>query len=104
MTLCPYLPECDAGKLKRHGLGRGAEFYEDALRFAQGFWMEGKPAQAILQINKAFSADLCESDAISPSNIRGHTPRWNGSWRNPLTDRMVSWAILCGIFSISPHV
>ena len=64
MTLCPYLPECDAGKLKRHGLGRGAEFYEDALRFAQGFWMEGKPAQAILQINKAFSADLCESDAI----------------------------------------
>ncbi len=30
----------------------------DSLRFAQGYWMEGKPAQAVLQLNKAFSADL----------------------------------------------
>ena len=30
----------------------------DALVFAQGHWLDEKPAQAILQLNKAFSADL----------------------------------------------
>lgn len=39
-------------------------FYLDALTFAQGFWLEGKPAQAILQLNRAFSADVREDDPI----------------------------------------
>ncbi len=58
MTPCPYLPMDGVGKLRRHGLGRGVDFYWDSLCFAQGHWVEGKPAQAILQLNKAFSAEL----------------------------------------------
>ena len=48
----------------RHGADRGAGFYRDALAFAQGHWMAGKPAQAILQLNKAFSADLRDDDPV----------------------------------------
>lgn len=55
---CPYLPPSAAGKALRHGTGRGEAFYLDALTFAQAKWLEGKPAQAILQLNRAFSADL----------------------------------------------
>ncbi len=64
MEACPYLPAYEPGTPKRHGTDRGAAFYLNALRFAQGHWMEGKPAQAILQLNKAFSADLSEDDPI----------------------------------------
>ncbi len=62
MNPCPFLPNYDPLKPKRHGLLRGEDFYLDSLRFAQGHWLEGKPAQALLQLNKAFSADL-ENDA-----------------------------------------
>ena len=62
MKACPYLPQCEPGKRKAHGDGRGAGFYLDALGFAQGYWLKRKPAQAILQLNKAFSADL-DADA-----------------------------------------
>lgn len=48
----------------RHGADRGAAFYRDALAFAQGHCLEGKPAQAILQLNKAFSADLRDDDLL----------------------------------------
>ena len=48
----------------RHGADRGAAFYLDALVFAQGHWLAGKPAQAILQLNRAFSADLREDDPV----------------------------------------
>jgi phosphoribosylanthranilate isomerase len=61
---CPFLPAYENGRRKAHGLRRGADFYMDALSFAQGYWMEGKPAQAILQLNKAFSADLSLDAAI----------------------------------------
>jgi hypothetical protein len=37
---------------------RGADFYYDALCYAQSQWVHGKPAQAILQLNKAWMADL----------------------------------------------
>ena len=37
---------------------KGADFYLDALRYAQSQWLSGKPAQAILQLNKAWMADL----------------------------------------------
>lgn len=43
---------------------KGAEFYHDALRFAQSQWISGKPAQAILQLNKAWMADLTGDEAI----------------------------------------
>lgn len=64
ITACPHLPDYDPGKARRHGADRGAAFYLDALRFAQANWMEGKPAQAILQLNKAFSADLSKDDPV----------------------------------------
>ncbi len=59
---CPWLPEVDLVhdyKLtRRHGPGRGLNFHQDALRFAQSQWRCGKPAQAILQLDKAWGADL----------------------------------------------
>ena len=42
----------------------GADFYLDALRYAQSQWVSGKPAQAILQLNKAWMADLCGDHPI----------------------------------------
>lgn len=60
----PHLPDYTPGTPKRHGSARGAGFYYDALSFAQGHWLEGKPAQAILQLNRAFSADISEGEAI----------------------------------------
>ena len=44
--------------MKRFGKDRGAEFYEAALRCGSSLWLQGLPAQALLQINRAFSADL----------------------------------------------
>jgi hypothetical protein len=42
---------------RRHGQHRGPAFYQDALRYAQSQWISGKPAQAILQIDKAWMAE-----------------------------------------------
>jgi hypothetical protein len=69
---CPWLPEIDGPHdftvTRRHGDGRGAEFYQDALRFAQSQWRVGKPAQAILQLDKAWMADLADDDAVLSSH------------------------------------
>lgn len=63
---CPWLPEGgeihDFSITRRHGGDRGGEFYLDALRYAQSQWRSGKPAQAILQLNKAWMADLSDED------------------------------------------
>ena len=63
---CPLLPEVGAHVdfwiTRRHGGFRGGEFYLDALRYAQSLWMTGKPAQAILQLNKAWMTDLSPDD------------------------------------------
>ena len=48
----------DFSLTRRHGHVRGADFYYDALCYAQSQWVHGKPAQAILQLNKAWMADL----------------------------------------------
>ncbi len=59
---CPYLPEVlnqhDFNLTRRHGHEKGDAFYKDALCYAQSQWLHGKPAQAILQLNKAWMADL----------------------------------------------
>lgn len=59
---CPWLPEVseihDFTLTRRHGRDKGPDFYQDALRYAQSQWINGKPAQAVLQIDKAFMADL----------------------------------------------
>jgi hypothetical protein len=65
---CPWLPliSCalDPSVTRRHGADRGADFYLDALRYAQSLWMTGKPAQAILQLDKAWMADLGEAAVL----------------------------------------
>ncbi|MEK7954024.1 hypothetical protein [Luteolibacter soli] len=39
-------------------------YYFAALSYAQSLWREGKPAQAILQLNKAFMADLSGDEEV----------------------------------------
>lgn len=59
---CPFLPSGDdslsAVSMRRVGGDRGGAFYELALRCAQSLWQRSLPAQAILLLNRAFSADL----------------------------------------------
>ncbi len=61
-TACPFLPSVDeplrAAGMKRFGKQRGGDFYLGALECAQALWLQGLPAQALLQMNRAFSADL----------------------------------------------
>ncbi len=65
---CPHLPEIseihDFSLTCRHGHAKGADFYVDALRYAQSQWLSRKPAQAILQLNKAWMADLTGEEPI----------------------------------------
>ncbi len=69
---CPWLPAVaeihDFALTRRHGAAKGAEFYLDALRYAQSQWLAGKPAQAILQINKSWMADLSGGDPVLLTN------------------------------------
>ncbi len=67
---CPFLPKVDrvwrARDMAPFRQRRDAEFYFSALCYAQSLLLEGKPAQALLQINKSFLADFenGESTAI----------------------------------------
>jgi hypothetical protein len=65
---CPWLPAVDryhdASITRRHAGDKGPGFYRDARSYAQSLWLEGKPAQAILQLNKAWMADLAENAPI----------------------------------------
>lgn len=64
---CPFLPLADlslsAVSIRSVGPDRGEAFYQLALACAQALWMRGLPAQAILMLNRAFSADLAGSEA-----------------------------------------
>jgi hypothetical protein len=53
---------------RRHGAARGREFYLDALRYAQSQWISGKPAQAVLQLDKAWMADIPAADPVLVSD------------------------------------
>jgi hypothetical protein len=65
---CPWLPEIgrlhDFTITRRHGGDRGPAFYQDALGYAQSQWISRKPAQAILQLNKAWMADLTGDEPV----------------------------------------
>jgi hypothetical protein len=67
---CPLLPEV-GGKLgpeaTRQFNSRNPSYYGACLSYAQSLWREGKPAQAILQLNKAFMAELDEDPSILKS-------------------------------------
>ena len=47
-----------AAAMKQFGEDRGPDFYLGALTCAQSLWLQGLPAQAILQLNRAFGADV----------------------------------------------
>ena len=60
---CPFLPAVTetlmASSMKVFGKqDRGPAFYRQALMCGQSLWLQGLPAQALLQINRAFGADL----------------------------------------------
>lgn len=65
---CIFLPEVahPHGHMITRSLGpvRCDRYYFAALSYAQSLWREGKPAQAILQLNKAFMADLSGDEEI----------------------------------------
>ena len=50
--------------LRALGARRDAEFYETALTYAQCLWRRGLPAQAILQLDRAWGADLAGDEAV----------------------------------------
>lgn len=67
--VCPWLPEI-SGRLGAESMTvfreeKSVGFHHAALSYAQSLWLEGKPAQAILQINKSFMADLENADGLS---------------------------------------
>lgn len=59
---CPFLPPVEfplgADTTRSLGTERGTTYYLCCLRYSQSLWREGKPAQAILQLNKAWLAEL----------------------------------------------
>jgi hypothetical protein len=59
---------------RRHGGARGAACYQDALRYAQSLWITAKPAQAILQLDKAWMADLKDGDPVFSSQPPPYRP------------------------------
>jgi hypothetical protein len=65
---CPLLPQIDAvlhPAVTREFAGLKCDrFYEACLRYAQSLWRQGKPAQAILQLNKSLMADLGGHEAV----------------------------------------
>ncbi len=65
---CPWLPEVyerhDGSLTRRYSEEKGPEFYAAALRYAHSQWRLGKPAQALLQLNKAWMADLGEATEV----------------------------------------
>lgn len=68
LIACPFLPPGDtafsAVTMRTVGHDRGEAFYHLALRCAQSLWQRGLPAQAILQLNRAFSSDLAGHESV----------------------------------------
>lgn len=64
----PYLPTISvhlgAAHTRQHRAECGEKFYLAALELAQSHWLSKKPAQALLQLNKAFMANLADDAAI----------------------------------------
>lgn len=65
---CPFLPAAEspigAAAMREVGEDRGERFYLQALTCAQSLWRRGLPAQSVLLLNRAYSADLDGSETI----------------------------------------
>lgn len=61
MVKNPYLPEAPAdltaAHTRKHREECGPLFRQASLEFAQSLWLQGKPAQALLQLNKSAFAE-----------------------------------------------
>ncbi|MDB6077982.1 MAG: hypothetical protein JWO82_1729 [Akkermansiaceae bacterium] len=68
LPACPLLPGVedvlDPSVTRQHSDQKGPDFYLAALRYAQSLWRQGKPAQAILQLNKSFMAGLTGDEPV----------------------------------------
>ncbi len=71
---CPLLPEVSHphGHMvtRVHAAAKSDRYYFATLCYAQSLWREAKPAQAILQLNKAFMADLRGDEEV----LQKHPP------------------------------
>ena len=54
----------DWRSLGRHGRDRGPEFYREALEYGHFLWRHGRPARAILCLDRAFGADMQADDSV----------------------------------------
>ena len=65
---CPLLPSIERAitSAEVHALGkdRGPAFYELSLKYAQSQWCAGVPAQAMLQVNRAFACALSADEPV----------------------------------------
>ncbi len=53
-------PDLNANHTRQHRTECGPRYYVACLEFSQSLWLQGKPAQAILQLNKAFMAEVSD--------------------------------------------
>ncbi|MFV1994217.1 MAG: hypothetical protein ACC661_02180 [Verrucomicrobiales bacterium] len=81
LEACPHLPlpgaPLRASAMKRFGGERGEAFYRGALETAQSLWLQGLPAQALLQLNRALGAELSGAEAAL---IRWPLPYAAAAW------------------------
>ena len=66
---CPFLPGPRAGLdwrlLHAHRqAARRSDFYLDCLEYGHALWLRGRPAPAILCLNRAFAAELSGEEAV----------------------------------------
>lgn len=65
---CPYLPppraHMDWSAIRIHGSTRGDGFYRTALEYGHYLWLRGRPARAILCLDRALGADLRGHEAV----------------------------------------
>ncbi|MGE9269059.1 MAG: hypothetical protein ACQKBY_13280 [Verrucomicrobiales bacterium] len=66
--LPPAPPTLKAAHTRQHRAECGPRYYLAALELSQSHWLPGKPAQALLQLNKAFLADLPDDAPILQSH------------------------------------
>lgn len=63
---CPYLPGCPSSfhTTRPSCPQQPEEAYVHRLRYAQCLWLEGKPGQALLQLNHALAIELKDDSSI----------------------------------------